>query len=389
MQLADRVEKVPPYLFVEISRKIAAKKAQGIKVISFGIGDPDLATPSSVIDELRNTSLDTPNHRYPETDGLPEFRQAVADWYKKRFKVTLHPDNEILPLIGAKEGIGHASLCFINPGDIALVPDPGYPVYSVGTWFAGGECHWMNLKESEDWLPNLSDIPSDVAKKAKVMWLNYPNNPTGAIVTKEYFKEVIDFAKSYDIAIMHDACYTEVAYDNYKPISFLEVEGAKDVGLEFHSLSKSYNMTGWRIGMAAGNQEMIDALMVIKSNLDSGIPNAVQYMGIEALKATDKEIEARNQIYQSRRDRVVSTLNDIGLKANAPLASLYVWVKVPNGYSSAEFAELLLEEINVVVTAGNGYGPSGEGYIRLSLTISEEDLEEGIDRLKGWQIPTK
>ena len=389
MQLADRVEKVPPYLFVEISRKIAEKKAQGIKVISFGIGDPDLATPSSVIDELRNTSLDTPNHRYPETDGLPEFRQAVADWYKKRFKVTLHPDNEILPLIGAKEGIGHASLCFINPGDIALVPDPGYPVYSVGTWFAGGECHWMNLKESEDWLPNLSDIPSDVAKKAKVMWLNYPNNPTGAIVTKEYFKEVIDFAKSYDIAIMHDACYTEVAYDNYKPISFLEVEGAKDVGLEFHSLSKSYNMTGWRIGMAAGNQEMIDALMVIKSNLDSGIPNAVQYMGIEALKATDKEIEARNQIYQSRRDRVVSTLNDIGLKANAPLASLYVWVKVPNGYSSAEFAELLLEERNVVVTAGNGYGPSGEGYIRLSLTISEEDLEEGIDRLKGWQIPTK
>ncbi len=389
MQLADRVEKVPPYLFVEISRKIAAKKAQGIKVISFGIGDPDLATPSSVIDELRNTSLDTPNHRYPETDGLPEFRQAVADWYKKRFKVTLHPDNEILPLIGAKEGIGHASLCFINPGDIALVPDPGYPVYSVGTWFAGGECHWMNLKESEDWLPNLSDIPSNVAKKAKVMWLNYPNNPTGAIVTKEYFKEVIDFAKSYDIAVMHDACYTEVAYDNYKPISFLEVEGAKDVGLEFHSLSKSYNMTGWRIGMAAGNQEMIDALMVIKSNLDSGIPNAVQYMGIEALKATDKEIEARNQIYQSRRDRVVSTLNDIGLKAKAPLASLYVWVKVPGGYSSAEFAELLLEERNVVVTAGNGYGPSGEGYIRLSLTISEEDLEEGIDRLKGWKIPKK
>ena len=389
MQLADRVEKVPPYLFVEISRKIAAKKAQGIKVISFGIGDPDLATPSSVIDELRNTSLDTPNHRYPETDGLPEFRQAVADWYKKRFKVTLHPDNEILPLIGAKEGIGHASLCFINPGDIALVPDPGYPVYSVGTWFAGGECHWMNLKESEDWLPNLSDIPSNVAKKAKVMWLNYPNNPTGAIVTKEYFKEVIDFAKSYDIAVMHDACYTEVAYDNYKPISFLEVEGAKDVGLEFHSLSKSYNMTGWRIGMAAGNQEMIDALMVIKSNLDSGIPNAVQYMGIEALKATDKEIEARNQIYQSRRDRVVSTLNDIGLKAKSPLASLYVWVKVPDGYSSAEFAELLLEERNVVVTAGNGYGPSGEGYIRLSLTISEEDLEEGIDRLKGWKIPKK
>ena len=389
MQLADRVEKVPPYLFVEISRKIAAKKSQGIKVISFGIGDPDLATPSSVIEELRNTSLDTPNHRYPETDGLPEFRKAVSEWYKKRFNVELHADNEVLPLIGAKEGIGHASLCFINPGDIALVPDPGYPVYSVGTWFAGGDCHWMNLKESEGWLPNLSEIPSDIAKKAKVMWLNYPNNPTGAIATKEYFQEVIDFAKSYDIAVMHDACYTEVAYDNYKPISFLEVEGAKDVGLEFHSLSKSYNMTGWRIGMAAGNKEMINALMVIKSNLDSGIPNAVQFMGIEALKATDEEISKRNNVYQQRRDRVVDALNQIGLSAKAHLASLYVWVKVPNGYTSAEFAEILLEERNVVVTAGNGYGPSGEGYIRLSLTISEEDLQEGLERLKGWSIPKK
>ena len=221
------------------------------------------------------------------------------------------------------------------------------------------------------------------------MRLNYPNNPTGAIATKEYFQEVIDFAKSYDIAVMHDACYTEVAYDNYKPISFLEVEGAKDVGLEFHSLSKSYNMTGWRIGMAAGNKEMINALMVIKSNLDSGIPNAVQFMGIEALKATDEEISKRNNVYQQRRDRVVDALNQIGLSAKAPLASLYVWVKVPNGYTSAEFAEILLEERNVVVTAGNGYGPSGEGYIRLSLTISEEDLQEGLERLKGWSIPKK
>ena len=341
------------------------------------------------MDELRRTSLDVPNHRYPETDGLPEFRKAVADWYKSRFGIAVDSNKEVLPLIGAKEGIGHASLCFINPGDIALVPDPGYPVYSVGTWFAGGECHWMPLIEENGWLPDLSSIPADVAKRSKVMWLNYPNNPTGAVADVGYFKEVIEFAKSHDIAVMHDACYTEVAYDGYKPLSFLEVSGAMEVGLEFHSLSKSYNMTGWRVGMAVGNADMIEALMVVKSNLDSGIPNAVQYMGIEAMNITDEEIDQRNAVYQSRRDRVVQTLNKIGLEVEPPKASLYVWVRVPNGYTSAEFAELLLEERDVVVTAGNGYGPSGEGYVRLSLTISESDLTEGLRRIEGWEIPLK
>ena len=389
MEFAKRLDTVPPYLFVEISRKIAAKKAQGIEVISFGIGDPDIPTPTKVVDELRRTSLDVPNHRYPETDGLPEFRKAVADWYKSRFDIAVDSNKEVLPLIGAKEGIGHASLCFINPGDIALVPDPGYPVYSVGTWFAGGECHWMPLIEENGWLPDLSSIPADVAKRSKVMWLNYPNNPTGAVADDSYFKEVIEFAKAHDIAVMHDACYTEVAYDGYKPLSFLEVSGAMEVGLEFHSLSKSYNMTGWRVGMAVGNADMIEALMVVKSNLDSGIPNAVQYMGIEAMNITDEEIDQRNAVYQSRRDRVVQTLNKIGLKVEPPKASLYVWVRVPNGYTSAEFAELLLEERDVVVTAGNGYGPSGEGYVRLSLTISESDLNEGLRRIEGWEIPLK
>lgn len=389
MKFAKRLDTVPPYLFVEISRKIAAKKAQGIKVISFGIGDPDIPTPEPVIEQLRSTALDSVNHRYPETDGLPEFRVAVSDWYKKRFNVTLDSDKEILPLIGAKEGIGHASLCFINPGDIALVPDPGYPVYSVGTWFAGGECHWMPLKEKNGWLPDLGSIPSEVLKKAKVMWLNYPNNPTGAVVDSSYFEEVIEFAKQHSIAILHDACYTEVAYDGYNPISFLEIPGAIDVGIEFHSLSKSYNMTGWRVGVAAGNKDMIDALMVVKSNLDSGIPNAVQYMGIEALKSTDEEIRTRNDIYQSRRDKVIEALGKIGLDVDPPKASLYVWAKIPEGYTSAEFAELILEETAVVVTAGNGYGPSGEGYIRLSLTISEDDLAEGIERLEGLKIPDR
>ena len=389
MEFAKRLDTVPPYLFVEISRKIAAKKAQGINVISFGIGDPDIPTPAPVIEKLRSTALDSINHRYPETDGLPEFRIAVSDWYKKRFNVTLDSDKEILPLIGAKEGIGHASFCFINPGDIALVPDPGYPVYSVGTWFAGGECHWMPLKEKNGWLPDLDSIPSDVLKKTKVMWLNYPNNPTGAVVDIGYFKEVIEFAKQHHITILHDACYTEVAYDGYKPISFLEVPGAIDVGIEFHSLSKSYNMTGWRVGVVAGNRDMIDALMVLKSNLDSGIPNAVQYMGIEALNTTDEEIRTRNDIYQSRRDKVIEALEKIGLDVDPPKASLYVWAKIPEGYNSAEFAELILEETAVVVTAGNGYGPSGEGYIRLSLTINDDDLAEGIERLQGLKIPDR
>ena len=389
MKFAKRLDTVPPYLFVEISRKIAAKKREGIEVISFGIGDPDIPTPTKVVEELRRTSLDSPNHRYPETDGLPEFRNAVAAWYNKRFGITVDADKEVLPLIGAKEGIGHASLCFINPGDIALVPDPGYPVYSVGTWFAGGECHWMPLIEENGWLPDLSAIPPDVAAKSKVMWLNYPNNPTGAVADEGYLKEVVEFAKANDIAVMHDACYTEVAYDGYKPLSFLEIPGAMEVGLEFHSLSKSYNMTGWRVGMAVGNSEMIDALMVVKSNLDSGIPNAVQYMGIEAMNITEEEIDERNSIYQGRRDRVVETLNKIGLEVEPPKASLYVWVRIPDGYSSAEFAELLLEERDVVVTAGNGYGPSGEGYVRLSLTISESDLNEGLRRIEGWKIPKK
>ena len=384
MNFAQRIDKVPPYLFVEISRKIAKKKAEGINVISFGIGDPDLETPPRVIDELRQTALDPVNHRYPETDGLPEYRKAVSDWYRRRFGVSLDSDKEILPLIGAKEGIGHASFCFIDPGDIALVPDPGYPVYSVGTWFSGGECHWMPLKEENGWVPDLTDIPSDVAKRAKVIWLNYPNNPTGAVVESDYLKEVVQFAKEFDIAVMYDAAYTEVAFDGYRPISFMEIPGAIDVGLEFHSLSKSYNMTGWRLGSAVGNQDMIEALMVIKSNLDSGVPNAVQYMGIEALKISDDEIESRNRIYQQRRDKVVNALEKMELEVTSPKAGLYVWAKVPVGYTSAQFAEILLEERDVVVTAGNGYGPSGEGYIRLSLTISESDLSEGLARLEGW-----
>lgn len=389
MNFASRIDKVPPYLFVEISRKIAAKREQGIDVISFGIGDPDIPTPDNVIEKLRETALDGPNHRYPETDGLPEFRQAVSDWYQSRFGISVHPDKETLPLIGAKEGIGHAALCFIDPGDIALVPDPGYPVYSVGTWFAGGECHWMPLLEENGWMPDLDAIPDDVADKAKVIWLNYPNNPTGAIADADYFGKVVEFAKAHDIAVMHDASYSEVAFDGYHPISFLETPGAMDVGVEFHSLSKSYNMTGWRLGMAVGNEEIISALMVIKSNLDSGVPNAIQYMGMEAMQLSQEAIDERNTIYERRRDRVVQTLRDIGLDAIPPKASLYVWTRIPEGFTSAEFTALLLDEADIVVTPGNGYGQYGEGYIRLSLTIDDADMEKGLAKLAEWQIPSK
>ena len=384
MKFARRVEKIPPYLFVEISRKIAQKRREGIEVISFGIGDPDLETPPPVIQKLREASGDLPNHRYPESEGLPEFRKATADWYQRRFGVSLDPETEVISLIGAKEGIGHAALCFIEPGDIALVPDPGYPVYSVGTWFAGGECHWMPLKEENGWLPDLEAIPEDVAKRAKVIWLNYPNNPTGAIADLGYFERAVEFATEYDLAVLHDACYTDVTYDGYRHPSFLEVPGAMDVGMEFHSLSKTYNMTGWRLGMAVGNADMINALLVVKSNLDSGVPQAIQQMGIEALETSESWIDERNAIYQRRRDKVLSTLAEIGLEVDPPKASLYVWARVPEGFTSGDLAEQLLEECDVVVTPGASYGASGEGYVRFSLTIQDDLLDEGLRRLTAW-----
>ena len=387
MRLSKRMEKLPPYLFVGISRTIAEKRARGEEVISFGIGDPDLPTPSHIIQRLHQASDDAANHRYPETDGLPRFRRAVAHWYERRFGVSLDPDKEVVSLIGAKEGIGHMALCFIDPGDVALVPDPGYPVYSTGTMFAGGETYYLPLLEENAWFPDLDSIPGDVLKNAKVLWLNYPNNPTAAVAPAELFQRAIEFARRHDIAVLHDASYTEVYYDDCKPLSFMEVEGARDVGVEFHSLSKTFNMTGWRIGMAVGNAAMIDALFRVKSNLDSGVPQAVQEMAIAALEGPLDCVEERNAIYQRRRDRLVAALRELGLETAMPHATFYVWVKVPEGFSSASFATALLEERNIVVTPGSGYGSHGEGYVRLSLTLSDEQLEKGIQRLTSWEIP--
>jgi len=385
MRLAKRIEKLPPYLFAEISRKIAEKRAQGVDVVSFAVGDPDIPTPSHVIDALCQAARDPANHRYPETDGLPDLRRAIARWYERRFDVSLDPDREVLPLIGSKEGIGHIALCFIDPGDLALVPDPGYPVYSVGTMFAGGDCYFMPLTEENDFLPDLEAIPEAVARRAKLMWISYPNNPTGAVAELDFFEQVVRFAKEHGIAVCHDAPYTEVAFDGYRPVSFLQAAGAREVGVEFHSFSKSYNMTGWRIGMVVGNATMVDALMRVKSNLDSGIPQAIQRMAIAALEGPQDCIAEHNAIYQRRRDRLVAALAGMGLKVRPPKASLYLWARLPEGRTSLEFASRLLDDIGVVVTPGIGYGPHGEGYVRLSLTVPDERLEDGLRRLAGWR----
>jgi LL-diaminopimelate aminotransferase len=381
MQFSKRIEKLAPYLFVQISRKIAEKKARGEDVISFGIGDPDIPTPAHILQRLVEASKDPANHRYPETDGLPELRKAIAEWYERRFGVSLDPDKEVLPLIGSKEGIGHIALCFIDPGDIALVPDPAYPVYAAGTMFAGGEAYYLPLKEENDFLPDLEAIPAKILDKARILWLNYPNNPTGAVAKLDFFERAISFAQKHNLCICHDGPYSEVAYDGYKPVSFMQARGARETGVEFHSLSKTYNMTGWRIGMAVGNAKAIEALMRIKSNLDSGIPQAIQHAAIAALRGPQDCIQEHNAVYQKRRDLLLQAILKLGLKARTPKASLYVWAKVPHGYTSADFAERLLEKASVVVTPGSGYGKAGEGYVRFSLTLADDRFMEGIRRL--------
>ena len=385
MKMSRRIEHLPPYLFVEINKKIAEKRAKGEDIVSFAIGDPDIPTPPHIIDRLCQAAHDPANHRYPETEGLPELRRAVAEWYKKRFGVSLDADKEVLPLIGSKEGIAHIALCFIDYRDIALVPDPAYPVYSVSTMLVGGDPYYLPLTEENGFLPDLDAIPAYVLKRTKLLWISYPNNPTGAVADLNFFNRTVEFAKQHDLAVCHDGPYSEVAFDDYQPVSFMQADGAKEVGVEFHSLSKTYNMTGWRIGMVVGNAEMVDALKRVKSNLDSGIPQAIQYAAIEALTGSQDCIQEHNAIYQRRRDLVIDVLNNIGLKAQPPKASLYIWAKVPEGYTSVEFATDLLERVGVVVTPGVSYGKHGEGYVRLSLTIPDAGLVKGLSRLSAWR----
>jgi LL-diaminopimelate aminotransferase len=383
---ATRLEKLPPYLFAEIDKKKREVAARGVDIISLGIGDPDLPTAPHIIKALQEAAERPANHRYPDYEGLLSFRKAVTDWYKSRFNVSLDPEKEAVSLIGSKEGIAHIPLAFVNPGDVVLVPDPAYPVYNTGALFSGGEPYFMPLRKENGFLPDLEAIPESVAQRAALMWIGYPNNPTAAVAPKEFFAEVVRFAEKHNIIVCHDNAYSEVYYDGKKTPSFLEVDGAKEVGIEFHSLSKTYNMTGWRIGFAVGNAELIDGLGKIKTNVDSGIFQAVQEAGIAALSGDQSVVEDMRRICQERRDVLVRSLQAIGLTCTPPQATFYVWAEVPKGYSSASFTSKILEDTGVVVTPGNGFGAAGEGYIRFSLTVESERLREAVARLQKLRL---
>ncbi len=383
---ANRIETLPPYLFAEIDLKVNELKSRGVDVIDLGIGDPDIPTPSNIIGALKTAADDPENHRYPSYVGMLSFREAVSGWYAKRFGVILEAQSEVLTLIGSKEGIAHAPLAFIDPGDIVLIPNPGYPVYRVATTFAGGVPYDMPLLKEDDFLPDLDSIPESVRKQAKMMFLNYPNNPTTAVTGKDFFETVVDFASKNDILVCHDAAYTEIAFDGFKPPSFLEVDGAREVGIEFHSLSKTFNMTGWRLGFCVGNKKAIAGLGKIKTNIDSGAFQAIQCAGIEALNNYTLGIEERRAIYEERRDILCKGLEEVGLKYYPPKATFYVWFEVPQGVSSKDYASKILTETGIVVTPGNGFGVFGEGYIRVSITIGRERLIEAVKRLKGVEL---
>ncbi|OGC11803.1 LL-diaminopimelate aminotransferase [candidate division WOR-1 bacterium RIFOXYA12_FULL_52_29] len=386
MNKSKRLEKIPPYLFVKIEEKKAELIKSGVDVIDFGIGDPDLPTPSRIFKKMRDVLETKEAGNYPSTKGELSFRQAVANWYKKRFNVNLDPADEVCSLIGSKEGLAHLSLAFIDQGDIALVPDPSYPVYKIATTLAGGEVFDLPLTARNNFLPELDKVPEAVLKKAKVLYVNYPNNPTGAVADLTFFAGAVAFAKEHNLLLVSDLAYSEMGYAGYKPPSLLEVPGAKEVAIEFHSLSKTYNMTGWRIGMAVGNPEAVQALATIKSNVDSGVFKAIQFAAIEALSADRQCVASNNAVFEERGKILVKGLNSLGWKMADLKATFYAWVPVPKGESSASFTEKLLDKCGILVVPGSGYGPSGEGYVRFAITLPKERIEAAIDRLAKAQI---
>ncbi|GAC1479490.1 MAG: LL-diaminopimelate aminotransferase [Chamaesiphon sp.] len=387
MQFAKRLEKIPPYLFAEIDRKRDELVARGVDIINMGVGDPDKPTPAHIVQAMHEAIDDPATHNYPPYQGTKDYRKAAAEWMEHRFGITgLNPDTEVVSSIGSKEAIHNTFLAFVEQGDFTLIPDPGYPVYRTSTVFAGGESYAMPLLPERDFLPDLDAIPEEVAQKAKLLWINYPNNPTGALATLEFFEKLVAFCQKYNILLCHDHAYSEMAYDGYKPPSILQVPGAKDVAIEFHSLSKSYNMTGWRVGFVVGNATGIKGLGQVKTNVDSGVFKAIQRAAIAGFETTQAELQSVMSVYQHRRDIIIKGLQSLGWPIAAPKATLYIWAPVPKGYSSTDFVTLLLEKCGIIVPPGNGYGAAGEGYFRIALTVADERMHEAIQRMKDAGI---
>lgn len=380
-ELSSRIKHLPPYLFASIDKMKQNAIEKGTDLIDLSIGDPDIPTPSLIVQAMKKAVENPVHHRYPSYEGMLSYREAVARWYKRRFNVKLDPQTEVLSLIGSKEGIGHIALAFVNPGDIVLVPSPGYPVYPIGALFAGGKSHFMPLKEENDFLPDLHAIPEKVLLKTKLVFINYPNNPTSAVAPREFFQEVIRLALKYNIIVCHDASYTEIYYDK-RPLSFMQILGAKDVGIEFHSLSKTYNMTGWRIGFAVGNKEVLAGLGKVKTNLDSGVFQAIQEAAIVALDMDHSSLSGIRKTYQERRDVLYSGLKKLGMHIMKPKATFYVWVKVPPHFNSMSFVTHMLDKAGVLATPGNGFGVAGEGYVRFALTASTDRIREAVNRIQ-------
>ena len=387
MRFAKRLDRIPPYLFVEIDRKRDELISQGVDIINMGIGDPDRPTPNHAIAATIEAIQDPRNHNYPPNQGIKEYREAIAELMARRFGVEgLDPNTEIVSSIGSKEAIHNTFLAFVETGDYVLVPDPGYPVYRTSTIFAGGEYYTMPLLPERGFLPDLSQIPAEIARQSKLLWVNYPNNPTGAIATLEFFKELVDFCHRYEILLCHDHAYSEMAFDGYKPPSVLQVDGARDIAIEFHSCSKSYNMTGWRIGYVVGCAQGIKGLSQVKTNVDSGVFKAIQKAAIAAFKTDESALQELMSVYQHRRDLVIDGLRSLGWQIEPPKATLYVWVPVPQGYTSQEFVTLLLEKCGIIVPPGNGYGDRGEGFFRIALTVADSRLQEAIERMRSAGI---
>jgi LL-diaminopimelate aminotransferase len=385
-EYAQRIKILPPYLFAQIDQKKREKLQQGVDLIDLGVGDPDIPTPQPIVEAMKRAVEKPEHHRYPSYEGMFSFRKTVADWYKRRFGVDLDPHTEIVTLIGSKEGIAHFPLAFVNPGDVVLCPDPAYPVYKIGTIFAGGEPYILSLKEENGFLPDFKSVPKDILKRAKIIWVNYPNNPTSAVAEESFYKELIDWARENNIIVASDLAYSEIYFGNKRPMSILQIEGAKEVAIEFHSLSKTFNMTGWRLGMAVGNKDLIAGLGKVKTNVDSGQFQAIQEAGITALSLPEEEVQKIRDIYRERRNAMIKALEDVGLEVYKSDATFYLWVKVPKGYTSAEFVSLLLDKCGIVCTPGNGFGQYGEGYFRISLTVPTERLLEAVERIRGLKL---